>query len=43
MYQIIDSHTSKIVATLATLRLASRKVERLNQSYGAVRYYYQAI
>jgi len=41
-YNIIDGHTGYIkVRAVVGLKAASRKCERLNQEYGAVRYFYK--
>jgi len=43
MYQVIDTHTKQVISTHATLKQASRKCDRLDSAYGAVRYVYRRI
>lgn len=37
-YQVIDGQTGRVVGTYATLRAASRRVDKLDSAYGACRY-----
>ena len=41
MYLVIDIKTKQVISTHATLKAASRKCDRLDNEYGAVRYVYQ--
>jgi hypothetical protein len=45
MYTIIDTFTKEPASrrTYGTLRAASKAAERMNQKYGAHRYYYRHI
>lgn len=43
MYKVIDTHTKQVLSTHATLKQASRKCDRLDNAYGAVRYVYQYV
>lgn len=38
MYQVIDSKTGFIVATYPTRKQASRRADKLDMAYGAIRY-----
>jgi len=37
-YQVIDTRTQAVVGTFTTRKAASRKADRLDAQYGAVRY-----
>ena len=43
MYQVIDIQTKTVLSTHATLKQASRKCDRLDLVYGAVRYVYRRV
>ena len=44
MYIVIDRHTGQQVGKpLQSLKAASRKVDRLDNVYGAYRYYYRKV
>ena len=44
MYNIIDRHTGMIIGKpVKSLRAALRKVDRLDNAYGAYRYYHKKI
>ena len=43
MYQVIDTHTKQVVSTHKTLKSASRKCDRLDNEYGAVRYVHKYV
>jgi hypothetical protein len=43
-YHVIDSQTGqRVTQATFSLKAASRKCERMNQTYGAVRYMYRSI
>lgn len=37
-YQVIDSRTGVLMGTYASLKMASRRADKLDQAFGAVRY-----
>jgi hypothetical protein len=37
-YQVIDLHTKKVMGTYATRAAASRRADKLDLAYGAIRY-----
>lgn len=37
-YQVVDSRTQIVMGTYATLKAASRRADKLDAAYGAVRY-----
>ena len=37
-YQVIDIQTKQVVATCSTRKAASRKADKLDLAYGAIRY-----
>jgi hypothetical protein len=41
MYEILDKQTGRVVATVKTLKDASRAVDRRDNAYGAYRYYHR--
>ena len=43
MYQVIDRQTKKVVGIYKTLKSASRAVDRLDNAYGAYRYFQKRI
>ncbi len=43
MYQIIDRQTGAIVGTAKTRQTATRKRDRLDNEYGAYRYYVKEV
>jgi hypothetical protein len=43
MYNVIDIQTKLVISTHATLKQASRKCDRLDNAYGAVRYVYKYV
>jgi hypothetical protein len=43
MYQVIDRQTKKVMGTYKTRKAAKRAVDRLDNEYGAYRYYHQTI
>lgn len=43
MYQVIDKQTQKVISTHKTRVQASRKVDRLDNAYGAYRYFVKTI
>lgn len=42
-YLVVDIKTNQIISTHATLKQASRKCDRLDNAYGAVRYIYKYV
>ena len=43
MYQVIDRQTQVVVSTHKTRVQASRKVDRLDNAYGAYRYFVKSV
>ncbi len=43
MYQVYDTRTGQIMGTYQTLKRATRKIDKLDLAYGAVRYSYKHI
>lgn len=41
MYNIIDRKTKQIVGTVSSLRKASSRIIKLDNEYGACRYFYK--
>ncbi len=40
-YEVVDTQTGKVVGTVKSLKAASRKVDKLDNEYGAYRYVYR--
>ena len=38
-FKVVDTHTSSVVSYHLTRSIANRKADRLNNQYGAYRYY----
>ena len=43
MYQVIDRQTQAVVGTYKTRVAASRRVDKLDNAYGAYRYYVKSV
>lgn len=43
MFEIVDRHTGRVVSTYSNRIRASRKVDRLDNEYGAYRYFVRPI
>jgi hypothetical protein len=39
MYKVIDRKTGKVIGIYQTLKRAKRKIDKLDNEYGAYRYY----